>query len=132
MKYLLDTNICIYLINQRPASVLTHFRACGAGEVGISVVTALELAFGVEKSGSVRNKQALEKFLAPLEIAPLDVSALWHYAQCRTALEKQGKPIGALDLQIAAHALALDCVLVTNNLREFERVAGLRLENWAD
>jgi tRNA(fMet)-specific endonuclease VapC len=131
VKYLLDTNICIYLINYRPESVLAHFHACAAGEVGVSIVTALELAFGVEKSGSARNKLALEKFLAPLEILPLDATALWHYARLRTTLEAQGKPIGALDMQIAAHALALDCVLVTNNLREFERVAGLRLENWA-
>ena len=131
MKYLLDTNICIDLINNRPASVLAHFHACAAGEVGVSIVTALELAFGVEKSGSARNKLALEKFLAPLEILPLDTAALWHYARLRTQLEAQGQPIGALDMQIAAHTLALDCVLVTNNLREFERVAGLRLENWA-
>lgn len=130
MKYLLDTNICIYLINNRPLSVLTRFRACAAGDVGVSVVTALELAFGVEKSGSAKNKLALEKFFAPLEVLALDDAVLWHYARLRTSLESQGKPIGALDMQIAAHALSLGCCLVTNNIREFERVAGLKLENW--
>lgn len=132
MNYLLDTNICIYLINQRPASVLAHFRACAAGEVGVSIVTALELAFGVEKSRSAKNKLALEKFLAPLEVLPLDDAVLWHYARLRTHLENQGKPIGALDMQIAAHALSLGCTLVTNNTREFERVTRLKLENWIE
>lgn len=130
MKYLLDTNICIYLINNRPASVLARFHACAAGDVGVSIVTALELAFGVEKSGSAKNKLALEKFLAPLEVLPLDDATRWHYARLRTELEGLGTPVGALEMQIAAHALSLDCVLVTNNLREFARVKGLRLENW--
>ncbi|MDP1605712.1 MAG: type II toxin-antitoxin system VapC family toxin [Rhodocyclaceae bacterium] len=132
MKYLLDTNICIYLINHRPASVLARFRVCAAGDVGVSIVTALELAFGVEKSKSARNKLALEKFLAPLEVLALDDAVLWHYARLRTNLENQGKPIGALDMQIAAHALSLGCTLVTNNTREFDRVAGLTLENWTE
>ena len=94
------------------------------------IVTALELAYGVEKSGSARSKLALEKFLAPLEVLPLDETALWHYARLRSELESRGQTIGALDTQIAAHALNLGCVLVTNNGREFERVKGLRLENW--
>jgi len=131
VRYLLDTNICIYLINERPALALSRFRDCAAGDVGVSIVTALELAYGVEKSGSVRNRLALEKFLAPLEILALDDPVIWHYARLRTALEIRGTPIGALDMQIAAHALALGCILVTNNLREFERVDGLLLENWA-
>lgn len=130
MRYLLDTNICIYLINRRPPTALARFRDCVAGEVGVSVVTALELAFGVEKSGSDRNRQALEKFLAPLDVLPLDEHVLWQYARLRATLENQGRPIGALDMQIAAHALTLGCTLVTNNLCEFERVDGLKLENW--
>ncbi len=130
MKYLLDTNICIYLINHRSPATLARFTDCVAGDVGVSIVTALELAYGVEKSGSARNRQALEKFLAPLEVLPLDERALWHYARLRAALESLDKPIGALDMQIAAHALSLGCTLVTNNLREFERVDGLNLENW--
>lgn len=131
MRYLLDTNICIYLINRRPPSVLARFHDCSAGDIGVSIVTALELAYGVEKSGSARNRLALEKFLAPLEVLPLDETALWHYARVRTALESQGKTAGALDMQIAAHALSLGCTLVTNNMREFERVEGLKLDNWA-
>ncbi|MEW5967121.1 MAG: type II toxin-antitoxin system VapC family toxin [Pseudomonadota bacterium] len=130
MRYLLDTNICIYLINRRSPTALARFRDCVAGEVGVSIVTALELAFGVEKSGSDRNRQALEKFLAPLDVLPLDENVLWQYARLRTTLENQGRPIGALDMQIAAHALTLGCTLVTNNLREFERVDALKLENW--
>lgn len=83
------------------------------------------------KSGSARNRQALERFLAPLELMPFDAAAMERYGQLRARLEKQGTPIGPLDLLIAAHAAALGSTLVTNNLREFERVPGLALENWA-
>ncbi|WP_298606883.1 type II toxin-antitoxin system VapC family toxin [uncultured Thiothrix sp.] len=130
MKYLLDTNTCIYVINHRPVQVFERFRQYRLGELAISSITASELAFGVEKSGSERNKQALNKFLAPLEVCPYNDQAIWHYAKLRHALQASGKTIGSLDMLIAAHALALDAVLVTNNLKEFERVAGLRLENW--
>lgn len=128
---LLDTNICIYIINTRPPEVLAHFRRYRLGEVGLSSVVAAELAYGVAKSGSERNRQALEMFLAPLEIAPFDEPAVWAYGALRAELERQGKPIGALDTMIAAHALSLNAVLVTSNTREFSRVNGLRLENWA-
>lgn len=127
---LLDTNICIYLINQNPRHVIDRFKQHAIGDIVISSVTAAELAFGVEKSGSARNRQALEKFLAPLEILPFDEACIWHYARLRTVLQQRGQPIGALDMMIAAHALALDAVLVTNNIGEFSRVQGLRLENW--
>ncbi len=90
-----------------------------------------ELHFGVAKSGSTRNLRALEKFLAPLDVLPFDEAAMRKYGKVRAHLERKGTPIGALDTLIAAHALALDVVLVTNNLREFKRVPGLRLENWA-
>ncbi|MCK9386959.1 MAG: type II toxin-antitoxin system VapC family toxin [Sulfuritalea sp.] len=128
---LLDTNICIYIINTRPPEVLAHFRKYRLGEVGLSSVVAAELAYGVAKSGSERNRQALEMFLAPLEIAPFDERAVWTYGVLRAELERRGSPIGSLDTMIAAHALSLDAVLVTNNTREFSRVDGLRLENWA-
>ena len=130
MIYLLDTNTCIDVINHRPMQVFERFKQYQLGELAISSVTASELAFGVEKSGSERNKQALNKFLAPLELCPYDARAIWHYARLRHTLQANGKIIGSLDMLIAAHALALDAVLVTNNLKEFERVAGLRLENW--
>ena len=131
MKYLLDTNICIYVINSRPASVLQRFHQEEIGNIGISSITAAELAFGVMKSGSERNRHALEMFFAPLEIFPFDESAIWRYGSLRAYLEKRGQPIGALDTIIASRALALDAILVTNNTREFKRVKGLRYENWA-
>lgn len=132
MIYMLDTNICIYVINSRPAIVLERFRLERLGNIGISSVTAAELAFGVAKSGSARNRLALEMFLSALEILPFDESAIWHYGDLRTDLERRGQPIGTLDTMIAAHALATNTILVTNNTREFERVPGLRLENWAN
>lgn len=130
MIYMLDTNICIYVINSRPAAVLARFRQERFGDVVISSVTAAELAFGVAKSGSARNRQALEMFLSALEILPFDESAIWHYGDLRAELEQRGQPIGTLDTMIASHALATNTILVTNNLREFQRVPKLRLENW--
>ena len=94
------------------------------------VVAASELAYGVIKSGSTRNREALAMFLAPLQVMPFDESCVWSYGELRSALEQRGQPIGALDTMIAAHALALDAVLVTNNLREFAKVPGLRTDNW--
>ncbi|MBK5963116.1 VapC toxin family PIN domain ribonuclease [Thiocystis minor] len=129
---LLDTNICIYLINARPPEVLARFRRFRLGEIGLSSVAAAELAYGVAKSGSARNRQALEMFLAPLEILPFDDKAVWVYGEVRAALERRGQPIGALDTMIAAHALSLNACLVTNNLGEFSRVPGLLLENWVN
>ena len=127
---LLDTNICIYIINQKPPTVLERFKKFATGEIAISSVVAAELAFGVQKTGSMRNKEALNLFLAPLSILPFDVGCVWAYGTLRAHLEKLGQCIGALDTMIAAQALALDLPLVTNNQKEFSRVAGLRLENW--
>jgi tRNA(fMet)-specific endonuclease VapC len=130
VRYLLDTNICVYIINRKPSAVIERFRQMMLGEVGVSSITAAELAFGVAKSGSARNRTALEKFLAPLEILPFGSDAIWVYGDIRSALERSGTPIGALDTLIAAHALSAKLTLVTNNLKEFQRVAGLRCENW--
>ncbi|MGB5733196.1 MAG: type II toxin-antitoxin system VapC family toxin [Thiohalocapsa sp.] len=130
MRYLLDTNICVYIINRKPPAVIERFRQMVLGEVGVSSITVAELAFGVAKSGSARNRTALEKFLAPLEILPFGGDAIWVYGDIRSALERSGTPIGALDTLIAAHALSAKLTLVTNNLKEFQRVAGLRCENW--
>lgn len=127
---LLDTNICIYIINVRPPQVLARFRGYPAGSIAVSTITACELAFGVAKSQSDRNQHALQMFLSPLEILPFDESVIWHYGQLRSNLERQGRTIGALDTMIAAHALALDAILVTNNTGEFSRVPSLRTENW--
>ena len=130
MKYLLDTDTCIYVINERPARVIAQFRKHPVGDIGVSSITAAELAFGVTKSGSVRNREALAAFLLPLDVAPFDAQAAVAYGQVRADLERRGSPIGPLDLLIAAHALLLGATLVTNNLREFKRVSGLRCESW--
>lgn len=127
---LLDTNICIYIINQKPIAVLERFKDFSTGEVGISSVVAAELAFGVQKTGSMRNKEALNLFMAPLSIVPFDAGCVWAYGTLRAQLENLGQPIGALDTMIAAQALALGLPLVSNNQKEFSRVPGLKLENW--
>jgi len=129
MRYLLDTDICIYIINERPIQAMARFRRERIGDIGVSSLTAAELAYGAEKSGSARNRQALEKFLAPLEIAAFE-TAFRHYGRLRADLERRGQLIGSMDILIAAHALALNAILVTNNTREFEWVSGLYLENW--
>jgi tRNA(fMet)-specific endonuclease VapC len=131
-RYLLDTNICIYIINRRPMEVFDRFEGLKVGQVAISSITGAELSFGVEKSGSTRNRQALDKFLAPLDILAFDEAAMRAYGPLRAHLEGQGTPIGSMDMLIAAHALALDATLVTNNAREFQRVSGLVVENWVD
>jgi tRNA(fMet)-specific endonuclease VapC len=131
VRYLLDTNICIYVINERSPAVLAQFLAHEDEGLGISSITASELFWGVRKSGSARNLRALENFLAPLIVADYGLDAARSYGELRATLERKGTPIGPLDMQIAAHALALDVTLVTNNLREFKRVPGLRLENWS-
>ena len=130
VRYLLYTNICIYVINTRPPVVLERFLAHEIDGLGVSVITVSELYWGVSKSGSVRNQTALEKFLSPLTVIDYDQSAARKYGELRAYLDKQGTPIGPLDTQIAAHALSLGLTLVTNNVREFERVPGLAVENW--
>ena len=127
---LLDTNTCIYIINNRPPNVLERFRKYKAGEVGISSIAASELAYGVAKSGSIKNRKALDMFLAPMQILPFDSQCLWFYADLRASLEKQGLSIGPMDSLIAAHALSIDGTLVTNNIKEFMRVPKLKLDNW--
>jgi tRNA(fMet)-specific endonuclease VapC len=127
---LLDTNTCIYIINNRPQNVLERFRKYKAGEVGISSIAASELAYGVAKSGSVKNRKALDMFLAPLQILPFDSQCLWFYADLLASLEKQGLSIGPMDTLIAAQALSIDGTLVTNNIKEFMRVPQLKLDNW--
>ncbi|MBS4097751.1 MAG: type II toxin-antitoxin system VapC family toxin [Sulfuricella sp.] len=131
MRYMLDTNICIYAIKQRPGAVIAALRTHESAGIGLSSISVAELYFGVRKSGSAKNLLALQHFLEPLEIADFDLAAAHAYGDLRHALESKGTPIGPLDTQIAAHALSLGVCLVSNNTREFERVAGLKLENWA-
>ena len=131
MKYLLDTNICIALIRQRPAGLLQRLTALEPGEVGLSSITLAELIYVADKSSQTeQNLAALEQFLLPLELVNFDESAATVYGQIRAGLEREGKIIGSMDMLIAAHALSLNTILVTNNTKEFGRVSGLLLEDW--
>lgn len=131
MMYLLDTNTCIFVINHRPECVWKKLRGMALGDVSVSSVTVSELQYGVAKSNAVaKNRAALDKFLLPLEILPYGEPAARAYGKLRAHLEKRGTPIGSMDTMIAAHGLSIDAVVVTNNVREFRRVPGLRLEDW--
>jgi tRNA(fMet)-specific endonuclease VapC len=131
MRYLLDTNICIYLIKKRPQKTFAKFQSLTVGEVGISAITYAELEYGVAHSSDPpQNRIALSEFLAPLEILDFQAQVAPLYGALRTSLVHAGKLVGPLDLLIAAHALALGVILVTNNVREFSRVPDLKIENW--
>ncbi|MBR9979597.1 MAG: type II toxin-antitoxin system VapC family toxin [Desulfatitalea sp.] len=131
MRYLLDTNICIYLIKTRPASVMDRFRQHSPEDVAVSTITLFELAYGAKKSQNAkRSEDALAKLVMTLDLVELDRFAAEEAAKIRTRLEKAGTPIGPYDLLIAGIARARQMVLVTNNTREFERIDGLRIENW--
>lgn len=132
MKYLLDTNICIYLIKQKPHNVLQKFQTHSVSEIGVSAIAVAELQYGAQKSQRpAQNQRALEQFLIPLLIVDFDYNAAVTYGYIRAILEAQGTPIGPLDLLIAAQAASLDLTLITNNTKEFSRVPHLKLENWA-
>jgi tRNA(fMet)-specific endonuclease VapC len=131
MKFMLDTNICIYLIRKNPVRVLKKLQEIKASDVCISSITLAELEYGVQKSQNQnQNRIALAEFIAPLEIEPFEEDAAIKFGEIRTGLEKKGSVIGAYDMLIAAHALSLNVTLVTNNLREFIRIPSLRVENW--
>jgi tRNA(fMet)-specific endonuclease VapC len=130
MKLMLDTNVCIHLIKEHPPEVLERFVSHAVGDIGLSVITLAELEYGVSKSSRPsRNREALELFVSPLEVASFDRRATAAYGKLRANLEKRGQPIGSMDLLIAAHALSLDVRLITRNVREFARVPGLRVED---
>jgi tRNA(fMet)-specific endonuclease VapC len=131
LKYLLDTNTCIFVIRQKPASVLQRFQQFQPEELGISTVTLAELRYGADKSSNpVKNHLALDGFVAALEIVDFDASSADWYGGVRADLAKRGCPIGPLDTMIASHALRLGVPLVTNNVGEFQRVTGLIVEDW--
>ena len=133
MRYLLDTNICIYLIKNRPSAVLERFRQHSPQDVAISTITLFELQYGIEKSQyRERSEAALAKFLLPLNLIDLDRSSALEAAAIRAQLEKKGMPIGPYDLLIAGLARSRDWILVTNNESEFSRIDGLKIENWAE
>jgi len=130
LRYLLDTNIVIYVLKQRPIEVLATFNV-NASRMAISSITLAELFHGAEKSSRVsENMATIEDFCSRLEVVPYGPKAAQHYGVIRAALEKLGQPIGVNDLHIAAHARSEGLVLVTNNTGEFERVPALEVENW--
>ena len=132
MKYMFDTNICICLIKQKPEKVLRRFKDHSMGDIGISSITLAELRFGVEKSQQIQNnRQALEEFILPLEIADFDEKAAVIYGAVSAALGKAGTPVGSMDMLIGAHALSFDLTLVTNNVREFKQIKNLNVVDWS-
>ncbi len=131
MKYMLDTNFCVYLIKKKPENVLVNLRLNMDDGVAISAITLAELMHGVESSSyPEKNTLALNQFLSIVDILPFDDEAAAEYGKICTMLRRQGTPIGVMDVLIAAHAKAKGLIIVTNHVREFERVEGLRLENW--
>lgn len=133
MRYMLDTYICIYAIKHKPEKVFQELQKHDPSEICISSVTYAELVHGVEKSAAVeKNRLALSILLANIEILDFDVEAANCYGKIRADLEKKGSPIGSLDMMISGHAQSLGYTIVTNNVREFERVSDLRIANWAE
>ena len=133
MKYLLDTNICIYIIKKKPASVIKKFEKLKSGSVAISTITLSELYYGVAKSSKPNeNMIALQEFISPLEILDFTHDDSLIYGKIRTELQKKGSPIGAMDLLIASIAKRQDLILVTNNIKEFARISDLKIENWVE
>jgi tRNA(fMet)-specific endonuclease VapC len=132
MKYILDTNICIYIINKKPDEVLRKFELYPVYEFGISSITHAELQYGVEKSKNKNtNQAALDEFLLPLTILPFQGKRLVTcYGEIPVSLESKGQTIGPLDMLIAAHALSLDLTIISNNIKEFSRIPTLKSENW--
>ena len=131
MKYMLDTNICIYAIKHNPQKVIEHLREHAPSDMCISSITYAELCHGVEKSqNKIRNKIALTVLLANIKIEPFDASSAENYGLVKAKLEKAGTPIGPLDTMIAGHAMSMGCTVVTNNTKDFSRVDGLIIEDW--
>lgn len=133
MKYLLDTNICIYIIKKKPEAVIKKFTKLRPGSIAISSITLSELYYGVVKSSRPNeNMIALQEFISPMIVLDFTDQDALFYGKIRADLEKKGKPIGAMDLLIAAIAKSRELVLVTNNLKEFSRIADLKVENWVE
>lgn len=130
MRRTLDTNICSYILRRHPPEMIERFARLDRQQLWLSAVVAAELRFGVAKLATPRFQAAVESWLSGFDVRPWPVEATHHYAQIRTALERSGRPIGGMDLMIAAHALAEDSVVITGNAREFERVPGLAVEAW--
>lgn len=133
MTYMLDTNICIYAMKNKPEKMLQRLKDELDSGVCISSITLAELEFGMKRSSDiVKNEQALLRFLVPFSVMPFGSAAASEYGEIRAYLQSKGTPIGPLDMLIAGHAKSENLILVTNNVREFERVPGLEIENWAE
>ena len=131
MKYMLDTNICIFTIKNKSTSLIQRLSKIDPSEICISSVTLSEMYYGVYKSqAKEKNLSALEKMLTSLEVVPFASLAAQSYGEVRASMEKTGNIIGPLDFLIAAHALSLKSILVTNNVSEFKRVKSLKVEDW--
>ncbi len=131
MRRTLDTNICSYILRRHPAEMIARFATLDKSALWLSAIVAAELRFGAAKLASPRFAAAVEAWLVGFEVRPWPLEATHHYAQIRAALERRGTPVGNMDLMIAAHAMAEDSVVITNNAREFHRVPGLAVEEWA-
>ncbi len=132
MNYLLDTNICIYIIKKQPAGVLQQVLSRQPGDIAISTITLAELEYGVTRSHDPdRNRVALLQFVLSFTILDFDQKASTEYGCIRSSLESKGRPIGPMDLLLSAQAKSHNLILVTNNEKEFRRIEGLRVENWA-
>jgi tRNA(fMet)-specific endonuclease VapC len=130
LQYMLDTDICIYVLKNRPSRLRERFNRL-AEQLCISTITLAELSYGVEKSSRRdENRRAVDGFAARLDVVPFSAEAALHYGQVRAELERSGRPAGAHDMLIGAHARSAGLIIVTNNVREFERIPGLRVENW--
>jgi tRNA(fMet)-specific endonuclease VapC len=132
MRFMLDTNICSYVLRKHPASVKAHFDKAGSDALSISTVVLAELYFGAARhpqGDTIRGE--IDDFASRLIVVPWDEAAADHYGAIRALLEKKGSPIGAMDMMIAAHARSREAILVSNNIRHFKKVPGLSVENWA-
>ncbi len=133
LRYVLDTNICIYIAKKKPTNVLNKFKQATVGEIGMSIITYGELLYGAKKNHHPKKSlNILEDLTGLIPLLPMPIQAAKYYGDIRSELEKKGKPIGNNDLWIAAHAMALGLIVVTNNLKKFSRVTHLKLENWVD
>ncbi len=131
MIYLLDTNTCIYFLNSSSEKIISQFKRFSPSEINLSSITVAELFYGAEKSkAKKRNWAIVENFVSPFEIVPFDEKSCEIYARIRASLEKSGVPIGPMDMLIASISLANNSILVSNNIKEFRRIKGLKLENW--
>ena len=131
MRRTLDTNICSYILRRHPASMIERFGGLDRSQLWLSAIVVAELRFGAAKLASTRLSAAVEAWVSGFDVRPWPINASLHYAAIRTALERSGKSIGGMDLLIAAHAMAEDTVVITNNAREFLHVPGLAIEEWA-